>query len=260
MAEIAALAEPLAGKRVLHLSATAFGGGVAEINCPPLVPLMADAGLDAEWRIMQPIDGFFDVTKTHPQRSSGQPRGPDGRATGRLRGAATRMNAEATRRRLRLRHRPRCAAGGDVVDHRSTSAAWIWRVPHRSADAERRRARLLRCRRGSPLRRGDLPPATNTSEPQFLPPTCTSGRPRSIRWRPRTWRCRRRTPSTSSTSSASTPRPSADPGLPLRPVEGPLGVIDAYRAVKEVHPGASSRSSARWRTTTRRAGSSTTRP
>ena len=39
MAEITRLAEPLAGKRVLHLSATAFGGGVAEINYT-LVPLM----------------------------------------------------------------------------------------------------------------------------------------------------------------------------------------------------------------------------
>ncbi len=44
MDEIAALAEPLEGKRVLHLSATAFGGGVAEINYT-LVPLMADVGM-----------------------------------------------------------------------------------------------------------------------------------------------------------------------------------------------------------------------
>ena len=46
MDEIRRLAEPLAGKRVVHLSATAFGGGVAEINYT-LVPLMRDAGLDA---------------------------------------------------------------------------------------------------------------------------------------------------------------------------------------------------------------------
>ena len=52
MEEIKRLAEPLAGARVVHISATAFGGGVAEINYT-LVPLMADAGLDVEWRIMQ---------------------------------------------------------------------------------------------------------------------------------------------------------------------------------------------------------------
>jgi len=44
--EIRRLAEPLAGRRVLHLSATAFGGGVAEINYA-LVPLMKDAGVRA---------------------------------------------------------------------------------------------------------------------------------------------------------------------------------------------------------------------
>ena len=42
----------------LHLSATAFGGGVAEIIYA-LVPLMADAGLDAEWRIIRGADEFF---------------------------------------------------------------------------------------------------------------------------------------------------------------------------------------------------------
>ena len=62
MDEIARLAEPLRGKRVVHVSATAFGGGVAEINYT-LVPLMADAGLDVEWRIIRGADEFFVVTK-----------------------------------------------------------------------------------------------------------------------------------------------------------------------------------------------------
>src|SRR5690349_5584412 len=63
MDEIRRLAEPLAGRRLLHLSATAFGGGVAEINYA-LVPLMKDAGLDVEWRIITGGDEFFAVTKT----------------------------------------------------------------------------------------------------------------------------------------------------------------------------------------------------
>jgi trehalose synthase len=62
MNEIQRLAEPLQGKRVVHISATAFGGGVAEINYT-LVPLMADAGLDVEWRIIHGEDEFFNVTK-----------------------------------------------------------------------------------------------------------------------------------------------------------------------------------------------------
>jgi trehalose synthase len=63
MEEIRRLAEPLRGKRIVHVSATAFGGGVAEILYA-LVPLMRDAGLDAEWRIIAGADEFFAATKT----------------------------------------------------------------------------------------------------------------------------------------------------------------------------------------------------
>src|ERR671937_3119276 len=63
MDEIRRLAEPLRGKRVVHVSATAFGGGVAEINYT-LVPLMQSAGLETEWRIIRGADDFFNVTKT----------------------------------------------------------------------------------------------------------------------------------------------------------------------------------------------------
>ena len=48
--EIRELIEPLKGARVLHLSATAFGGVVAEILYT-LVPLMKDVGLDCEWQV-----------------------------------------------------------------------------------------------------------------------------------------------------------------------------------------------------------------
>ena len=62
MADIRALAEPLAGKRVLHVNATAFGGGVSEILFS-LVPLMNDVGLQADWKVMQGREEFFHVTK-----------------------------------------------------------------------------------------------------------------------------------------------------------------------------------------------------
>jgi trehalose synthase len=60
--EIVVLGESLRGKRVLHVSATSFGGGVAEILYT-LVPLMRDAGLEAEWDIMFGSEPFFNVTK-----------------------------------------------------------------------------------------------------------------------------------------------------------------------------------------------------
>lgn len=60
--EIRRLAEPLRGARVLHLNATAFGGGVAEI-LSTLVPLLNDLGLKADWQIISGADEFFAVTK-----------------------------------------------------------------------------------------------------------------------------------------------------------------------------------------------------
>src|SRR5205807_5727799 len=74
MDEIRRLAEPLEGKRVVHLSATAFGGGVAEIQYT-LVPLMQDAGLEVEWRIIHGANEFFDVTKTIHNALQGNPLG-----------------------------------------------------------------------------------------------------------------------------------------------------------------------------------------
>ncbi|MGD9696739.1 MAG: glycosyltransferase [Thermoleophilia bacterium] len=74
MSEIRALAEPLQGTRVLHVSATSFGGGVAEILYS-LVPLMNDAGLRADWKVMSARDDFFNVTKTIHNALQGDPRG-----------------------------------------------------------------------------------------------------------------------------------------------------------------------------------------
>lgn len=60
--EIVELAERLEGLKVAHLSATAFGGGVAEIMYT-LIPLMNDVGIDTDWLIIHGEDEFFDVTK-----------------------------------------------------------------------------------------------------------------------------------------------------------------------------------------------------
>jgi trehalose synthase len=62
IAEIERLAEPLRGARVVHVNATAFGGGVAEMLVT-LVPLMRDVRLDAEWQVIEGEDEFFSVTK-----------------------------------------------------------------------------------------------------------------------------------------------------------------------------------------------------
>jgi len=73
MAEIRALAEPLQGKRVCHINATSFGGGVAEILYSA-VPLMRDIGLHTEWKVMYGKPDFFNVTKTLHNALQGDPR------------------------------------------------------------------------------------------------------------------------------------------------------------------------------------------
>ncbi len=126
MEEIRRLAEPLRGKRVVHLSATAFGGGVAEINYT-LVPLMADAGLDVEWRIIKGADEFFDVTKTIHNGIQGNPQG------------LTAAQIETFRRYQELNAQEIDPAEYDfvivhdpqpvgMIDHFAGSRAhWIWR-------------------------------------------------------------------------------------------------------------------------------------
>jgi len=125
MDEIRRLAEPLAGKRVAHVSATAFGGGVAEINYA-LVPLMKDAGLDVEWRIIAGGDEFFAVTKRIHNALQGDRKG------------LTRTQEEVFRRYQAVNaeeleddydfvivHDPQPV--GMIEHFPSSSARWIWR-------------------------------------------------------------------------------------------------------------------------------------
>jgi trehalose synthase len=70
--EIRKLAEPLKGKRVLHLSATAFGGGVSEILYT-LVPLMRDVGLSTDWEVIYGREEFFNATKIMHNALQGNP-------------------------------------------------------------------------------------------------------------------------------------------------------------------------------------------
>ncbi len=70
--QIRELAEPLKDKRVLHVSATAFGGGVSEILYT-IVPLMRDVGLDAHWHVIFGKEEFFNATKLLHNSLQGAP-------------------------------------------------------------------------------------------------------------------------------------------------------------------------------------------
>ncbi len=81
--EIRERAARLAGKRILHVSATAFGGGVSEILYT-LVPLMIDVGLECEWQVIYGREEFFNATKLMHNALQGSPDDLSRRAVGHL--------------------------------------------------------------------------------------------------------------------------------------------------------------------------------
>src|SRR5436305_13981460 len=70
--EIRERAGRLKGKRILHVSATAFGGGVSEILYT-LIPLMLDVGLECEWHVIYGREEFFNATKVMHNALQGNP-------------------------------------------------------------------------------------------------------------------------------------------------------------------------------------------
>jgi trehalose synthase len=125
MDQIRALAEPLVGKRVLHLSATSFGGGVAEILYT-LVPLMRDAGLEAEWRVIYGRDEFFNVTKAIHNALQGDPTPLTAEQEETFR-HYNQLNAEALQGSFDyvIVHDPQPAG---MIEHaREAADHWIWR-------------------------------------------------------------------------------------------------------------------------------------
>lgn len=66
------LAAPLQGARVLHVNATPYGGGVAEILRSE-VPLLRDLGLVADWSVITGSPELFAVTKAMHDGLQGAP-------------------------------------------------------------------------------------------------------------------------------------------------------------------------------------------
>jgi len=119
------LAEALAGKRVLHVSATAFGGGVSEILYT-LVPLMRDAGLDAHWQVILGREEFFNVTKLMHNSLQGDPEAISDQQW-EVFGAYNVMNAQGLEGEWDaiIVHDPQPAGLRDAAPDRARR--WIWR-------------------------------------------------------------------------------------------------------------------------------------
>jgi trehalose synthase len=231
--EIRRLAEPLQGARVLHLSATAFGGGVAEINYT-LIPLMRDAGLDVEWRIIRGQDEFFDVTKRIHNALQGRPDGltPDQE---RIYHEYNRMNAEDFEDAYDfvIVHDPQPAAMIEYVGE--SRARWIWRCHIDLSTPFEPVLEFL----ASPLRRYD---ASIFHIADFVP--AVDGLPPAYIWPPAIDPLNPKNMALSAEDAAyivdqfgiDVERPLLTQVSRFDPWKDPLGVIDAYREVKATHP------------------------
>src|SRR5436853_6457290 len=72
--ELQSFSKLLKGKRIAHVNATSYGGGVAEL-LHSIVPLMDDLGLDVHWFVLAGTNAFFDATKTIHNALQGAPTG-----------------------------------------------------------------------------------------------------------------------------------------------------------------------------------------
>jgi trehalose synthase len=235
MDEIRRLAEPLAGKRVAHVSATAFGGGVAEINYT-LVPLMQSAGLEVEWRIIGGQEDFFNVTKTIHNALQGNPQGltEEDRA---VFDRYQRLNAsefEGGDYDFVVIHDPQPLG---MIDHRNgSSGQWIWRCHIDLSEPNRGVLELLLpsiCRYDAAIfhRRQYVPDdAPGLPAAYIWPPAIDPLAPKNMALSPED-------------ASYIVDQFGIDVDRPLLtqvsrfdPWKDPLGVIDAYREVKKEVP------------------------
>ena len=70
--KLSEVAGSLRDLRLLYLSATPYGGGVAEL-LRSIVPLLNDLGLHVDWKIIKAEDEFFEITKSIHNGLQGSP-------------------------------------------------------------------------------------------------------------------------------------------------------------------------------------------
>jgi trehalose synthase len=230
--EIRTLAEPLSGKRVLHLSATAFGGGVSEILYT-LVPLMKDVGLDCEWQVIYGREEFFNATKLMHNALQGAPAD----LTPEQWDTWQRYNEMNARELVPgwdvcLVHDPQPAAIHDLVPDKAQG--WVWRchidlsTPN-PATLGRLLPYLLRYQQSLFHMQGYVPDGLNGGV-NVVPPAIDPLAPKNMALSPEdaSYVCDQ--------FGIDVDRQLICQVSRFDPWKDPLGVIDAYRLVKEDFP------------------------
>jgi trehalose synthase len=230
--EIRELAEPLKGRRIVHLNATSYGGGVAEI-LHTLIPLMRDVGLDCEWHVIYGQDEFFEATKVMHNALQGNPQD----LTGEQWAVWERYNEMNARELSRgwdvcVVHDPQPAAIKSLDP--GNAAAWVWRCHiDISTPNPATLERLLPYLQQYPasLFHVDayVPPGMNGGV-NIVPPAIDPLAPKNMALsrEDAVHICRQ--------LGIDVDRPLLCQVSRFDPWKDPQGVIDAYRLVKEQHP------------------------
>jgi trehalose synthase len=230
--EVRELAEPLKGKRVVHLSATAFGGGVSEILYT-LIPLMRDVGLETEWQVIFGREEFFNATKLMHNALQGNPNdlSEEEWATW---AQYNEMNARELSRGwdVCIVHDPQPAAIFSLVPEKAK--AWVWRchidVSTPNPLTMQRLLPYIERYPASLFHVDAYVPHGMNHGVNIVPPAIDPLAPKNmaLSYEDAEFVCRQ--------FGIDTARPMMCQVSRFDPWKDPLGVIDAYRLVKEHRP------------------------
>jgi trehalose synthase len=230
--EIRELAEPLQGARVVHISATAFGGGVSEILYT-LVPLMKDVGLDVEWQVIYGREEFFNATKLMHNALQGAPDdlSPDQWDTWQR---YNEMNARELVGGwdVALIHDPQPAALHTLVPEKAKG--WVWRchidLSTPNPDTIKRLLPHITTYPQSLFHMAQYVPQGMGGKVNIVPPAIDPLAPKNMALSPEdaAYVCNQ--------FGIDVDRPMICQVSRFDPWKDPLGVIDAYRVVKERFP------------------------
>jgi trehalose synthase len=227
--EIHDLAEPLKGKRVLHVNATSMGGGVSEILYA-LVPLMRDVGLECDWQIVIGREEFFNVTKMLHNALQGNPHSLSAEDW-EIYDRYTDLNAHELEGDwdFVIAHDPQAAALRTRLD--GQTARWVWRchidLSTPNAEVLDRMIPFLVPYDCTVFHMPEYVPQGVNGKVEIVPPAIDPLSPKNMALSP-------------DDAAFVCNQFGIDPDRPLitqvsrfDPWKDPIGVIDAYRLVKE---------------------------
>ncbi len=233
--DVRRLAGELEGLKVLHLSATAFGGGVAEILYT-LVPLMRDVGIETEWQVILGREEFYNATKVLHNALQGNPEGLS-EEQWQIFDRYNEMNAAEVEGGwdVIIVHDPQPAAIHQLVPEKART--WIWRchidLSTPNPSAIERIVPLVRSYDGAVFHLPDYVPAGMDGTPiHIVPPAIDPLSPKNMAFSPEdaAYVCDQ--------FGIDVNRPMLCQVSRFDPWKDPMGVIDAYRRVAERVPEA----------------------